>query len=303
MIVRAPGKLLLSGAYAVLRGAPALSIAVSRYAYADARVRNHNPTLEVKAAIPNGPWPMVNNAELNLSGQKLGLGSSSAGLVASLAALLHIRGNDLLGDDARRAILRSAFDAHRTAQGGGSGVDVATSIYGGLVEYRLSNDAPSVRSRAWPEHLIFRCYFSGRSARTSEFLTRVATFFAARKEEASTWFDRLGAQAEACVCAVDDGARSLVLAVDEYASLLRSFGRAADIAIATPEVEELARQARDEGGSFFMSGAGGGDCALYVGERQPGRAFVEAIIKCGFTEVGVEIDRSGVQAASYGGRQ
>jgi phosphomevalonate kinase len=51
MIARAPGKLVLSGAYAVLEGAPALVAAIDRYAVADASRPTLRVTPEVREAL------------------------------------------------------------------------------------------------------------------------------------------------------------------------------------------------------------------------------------------------------------
>src|SRR5688572_33181913 len=93
MIARAPGKLVLSGAYSVLEGAPALVAAVDRYALADEAREAPLITAEVRAAIAAGylieaPWfdASALRADAAAGGRKLGLGSSAAILVASLAA-------------------------------------------------------------------------------------------------------------------------------------------------------------------------------------------------------------------------
>ena len=58
MRARAPGKLVLSGAYAVLEGAPALVAAVDRYVVADTARAAELVTPEVRAAIGDAaaPW-------------------------------------------------------------------------------------------------------------------------------------------------------------------------------------------------------------------------------------------------------
>ena len=61
--VFAPGKMVLTGAYAVLRGAPAISVAVSRGAYAIAGSRG-TASREVAAAIGEDPAPEVDTSAL-----------------------------------------------------------------------------------------------------------------------------------------------------------------------------------------------------------------------------------------------
>ena len=91
---RAPGKLVLSGASSVLGGAPALVTAVDRYALADpARAAVHLAD-EVAAAVKSGLaaracFVDASALRVDLEGggsRKLGLGSSSAILLATLVA-------------------------------------------------------------------------------------------------------------------------------------------------------------------------------------------------------------------------
>ena len=122
MRVIAPGKLVLTGAYAVLEGAPAIVAAVDRYAVADTAVARRRST--------SGP-------STTTRGQKLGLGSSAASLVASLGARALARGDDPRHAAVRSEIFRAARDAHQRQQGGGSGVDVAASVHGGVLRYTV----------------------------------------------------------------------------------------------------------------------------------------------------------------------
>ncbi|EIL95727.1 phosphomevalonate kinase, partial [Rhodanobacter thiooxydans] len=99
---------------------------------------------------------------------KLGLGSSAALTVALASA---IRALD------RRAApsIDTLLAAHRRAQGGhGSGLDVAASLAGGLLLYRLHDGQPRIASATWPHGLEWCCVWSGRPASTGHFLQRLA---------------------------------------------------------------------------------------------------------------------------------
>src|SRR5215472_10009477 len=149
MRAMAPGKLLLTGAYAVLEGAPAIVTAVDRYAVADANQTDEKPPLEVRAAFgEDHPAPRADVRALrDETGRKLGLGSSAAALVASLGARALARGEDLRSPIVRALIFRAARAAHARAQGGGSGVDVAASVHGGMLRYSIdSNGHATVRT-------------------------------------------------------------------------------------------------------------------------------------------------------------
>ena len=83
MIARAPGKVVLSGAYAVLEGAPAIVAAVDRYVVADASREATRVTPEVEHALARrgaaaAPWFDASALRDETLGKKLGLGSSAA---------------------------------------------------------------------------------------------------------------------------------------------------------------------------------------------------------------------------------
>ena len=107
---------------------------------------------------------------------KLGLGSSAALTVALASALLKWAGT---GERVELGIewLQRLLNLHRAYQGGrGSGVDLAASLMGGLVEYRLQDDG-SVATAApldLPEGLFMAVVWTGRGADTGDFLGRLS---------------------------------------------------------------------------------------------------------------------------------
>jgi hypothetical protein len=155
--VIAPGKLVLTGAYAVLEGAPAIVIAVDRHAVADV----------------TSPGDADVSALHDASGRKLGLGSSAASMVASEGARAVARGEDPRDPLVRASIFRAVRGAHAVSQGGGSGVDVAASVHGGVLRYELTGGESRVHPLQLPRGLVFEAWWSGWSARTSDLLARL----------------------------------------------------------------------------------------------------------------------------------
>gem|GEM_PF-7007509 len=187
--VFAPGKMVLTGAYAVLRGAPALVVAVSRGAVAtDAREAPATP--EVAAALGVAMAPALDLRALFDGDRKLGLGASAAGLVATLGLRAALRGDRLDDASARDALFRVALAAHREAQGGGSGVDVAASVYGGVLEFTV--DGPTVAPAALPPGVVLAAYAARASARTSDLRRLVDGFCERSPERAAGLFSELG---------------------------------------------------------------------------------------------------------------
>ncbi len=159
----APGKLVLTGAYAVLAGAPAIVVATSRGVTADsARVAEH-VTPEVAAALGSAPAPAIDAGPLFFGTRKIGLGASAAIVVASLAAVEAARGANLAEEYVRARLFDRARAAHAKAQGGGSGVDVAASVYGGVLEY----EPGIVTRRSLPSDCSISVFACRESASTS----------------------------------------------------------------------------------------------------------------------------------------
>lgn len=272
---QAPGKLVLSGAYAVLSGAPAIVTATSRYVLADTSRPAELVTDEVAAALRPGQLaPSFDASQLREAGRKLGLGSSAAILLASLFALESAADPALDAVALRAALFERALVAHRQAQGGGSGVDVAASCFGGTLVYQLTASGPSLRPVTLPPELTFEVWVCPTSASTRDFIAAVSALERrAPVEHASL----LGAQAVAsaqAAAAVEAGdAAALLTALGAQQRALMALGRAAAIAIVTPELVQLSPLAEEQGAVLLPAGAGGGDIALFVGRDRSASAL------------------------------
>ncbi len=305
MRVIAPGKLVLTGAYAVLEGAPAIVAAVDRYAVADTR----SPAkIDVRSLQDSG-------------GQKLGLGSSAASIVASFGARALARGDDPRHAAVRSEIFRSARDAHQRQQGGGSGVDVAASVHGGVLRYTVlrppSSRAPqgaatsssppsssppstrrfetSIHAVDMPPGLVLAAFWSGTSARTSDLLARVDALRA--RGGAVAVFTALRGVAEEAADAIGEAARFVQRAA-AFGRALAALGDAADAPIVPPAFAELSALAEREGAAFFPSGAGGGDVAVWLGVEPPSSVFSARATALALSPLTIAIDHGGVRPES-----
>lgn len=273
MKARAPGKVVLSGAYAVLEGAPAIVSAVDRYVLCDTALPAERVTPEVAAALPGRPAPAFDASALRENGQKLGLGSSAAIVVASLAAVFGGEHPDALS--LRRAIEEPALRAHRQAQGGGSGIDVIASTRGGtLVATRWAPDVLEVAPVELPPGLCVEAWASGVSASTPELLRAVARFRAENPAHHAEIMSALGASARRAVDTLGAGnGPALVLELALQRELLGQLGSASHVPIVTPMVKSLAEWAKARGAAVLPSGAGGGDIVLWVSMQPSPAAF------------------------------
>jgi phosphomevalonate kinase len=285
---RAPGKLLLAGAWAVLDGAPALVCAVDRYAVADTS-RTAEPSRELRAALGDAPAPAVDVSALHDGDAKLGLGSSAAALVAALGALAAEAGADLASPAVREELLHRARAAHAAAQAGGSGVDVAASVYGGVLRY-AQGQVPT--RTALPAGLALRVYFAGTSARTSELRARVDALAPARRK---ALMGPLAAAAEAACAACERGdATALVAALRAAGAGIESLGHAADAPLVPPPMARVAALAAAEGAAFLPSGAGGGDVSGWLGPHAPSPSVSAELERIGARPVALGLDPDGV---------
>jgi phosphomevalonate kinase len=295
----APGKLLLTGAYAVLEGAPAVVVAVDRYAVADASQMGRDASAEVRAALGDEPAPAVDTRPLqDETGRKLGLGSSAAALVASLGVRALARGEDLRASGVRARIFRVARESHARAQGGGSGVDVAASVHGGVLRYTVDGSGgAAVRALELPRDLSMVAYDSGTSVRTCDMRARF-DWLRARPADRRLLAGLFEAAQEACAAVEAGDTRSFVTWAREFGSALGVLGRLADAPIVPPRFAELASLAERERAAFFPSGAGGGDVAVWLGTAPPSAAFASRAEALSMRLLALGIDRGGLRPDS-----
>ena len=332
---RAPGKLVALGEYAVLEGAPALVLAIDRYAVAslepshDAECHLRTRMAEpedcsfsvgassgvklidtVTASAPAGrAWSgLLDSSAFFAAGPKLGLGSSAAALCAwaGVWAAYVARGSTRADTS-----LAALVGLHRAFQGGrGSGIDVAASVMGGVVEFRLDvARAPQVGSVQLPNSVGFAGIFAGRSASTPALVAHFRAFQAARPAEAAKWVRRLSATAEAgCAAARGNAAGAFIEAIADYGRGLACLGEAIGADIVTAEHRQIGEHARRHGVAYKVSGAGGGDlglaCALDEGALDAFKASVRErgfrVIDLGLAESGLTVNE--VADASVGER-
>jgi phosphomevalonate kinase len=292
---RAPGKVVLSGAYAVLEGAPAIVSAVTRYVTCDSERPAERVTPEVRAALPSGPYPAFDASELRDGQHKLGLGSSAAIVVASLAAAVE-RGHALDDEALRRAVEAPALRAHQLAQGGGSGIDVAASARGGtLLAQRTAPGVLAIEPVTLPAGLHVEAWASGVSASTPELLRAVARFKDERRRDYEELMISLtGAASRAAAALRAEQARGLITELSLQRELLARLGSASGVPIITPEVRQLAEWAKGRAAAVLPSGAGGGDIVLWAALEPSPSAFRELAVALGHRQVALELHARGV---------
>lgn len=279
----APGKVVIWGEYAVLAGAPALVMAVDRYAHASVslegkvwHIRSTGFESEITldagallslapsaaagaaavirsalAALGDPPLPAgaritTDTTAFHEAGSKLGIGSSAAICTATCAALAEV-----LSRPFDPSIPRAA---HRLLQGkAGSGLDVAAACEGGLLRFQSGRTSPAT----WPSGLHYRFFWVGHPAKTTHHLARFAAWRTAGNNRP---LDDLCAASAALFSRTD------LAALRIYVDRLKALDAAANLGIydaAHARLEELASRVQVV---YKPCGAGGGDIGIAVSD-------------------------------------
>ncbi len=319
--VHAPGKLFVTGEYAVLHGERALVVALDAGIVArvepsrrwrlvaadlglDAPLEDVSPGSRaalLAAAVAAG------RAELGISGpltvvvcgstaaarRKHGLGGSAASVVAILAALAGARGADIEDEATRSMLFSQALSVHREHQlGRGSGADVAASVYGGWIDYTTGDAMPRLSHVALPDDIRLAAVWSGVASDTA----RAIGAFEPRVHLAA--MRAILKRFWAAVGAADRGA--ILREIDAYGRELASFGAGGG----ADEIERLSAAARSLGWAAKGSGAVGGDCAIAIGFGDCDAAALErSWHAAGAQPLDVSVDVRGVRPVGGGFRE
>ena len=327
IVASAPGKVILSGEYAVLDGAPAVCVAIDRrarvtveyndedhhvvaapgHAESTARFRVADGVVEWLAGgedlkLVEDLWRTANvdtTAHFSIrldtsefvdaaSGAKIGIGSSAALMTAFAAALCHVGDVD---EDASRI----AFAAHRAFQKGlGSGVDIACCCRGGLIEYAMGEGTG--RPVTWPDGLAFGLFWSGVPASTSAKLKHLIKSDPRPSRAALVYASRRVALAWG-----SGDVQDVLLEYQDYIQVLREFSDDHELGIFDAGHAEMVAAAEAAGLVYKPCGAGGGDVGIVLSsDAESIAAFVDRAKEQNFRHLAVSADPLGVQATGQG---
>lgn len=326
MKVVASGKVFLFGEYAVLEGAPALVMAVDRYAHARAvasdceaselwrwTVQAFRSDTELSPLLPARTGEgegapafdfaslprsvVVDTHRLSDGAVKLGLGSSAAACVTLAATCVWRAGHSLASDEARRRIFRVARAVHDRLQGErGSGADVAAAVEGGLLRYEIAAGGRFSHLRLpVPLRLLF--VPTGVAASTRLFLAKVRELRGAQPDAYHRRLRVLGELAtELCTELESRPAADVCLLVHSYVAHLDALGHDAGVPIVSEPHRRIVALARQSGCAAKPSGAGGGDLAVvFCPDGASALAARAALAAAGFPTLELEPDGAGVR--------
>ena len=199
----------------------------------------------------------LNTQQMYHEGSKLGLGSSAALMVALLGVVhrlmqRHSQTRELNASDA----FQIAHSAHQASQGGvGSGLDIATSLTGGVIRFQ----AGAITPIAWPQELGHLFVYAGVPASTTELVGRFNRWHNNGTPKALN-------QLKLAAFELADGAINIDN-LQRYISALKSLDREAKIGIFSPEHDWVSQLAERIGVLYNPCGAGGGDLGIALSDR------------------------------------
>ena len=318
MKLSAPGKLFLTGEYAVLWGAPATLAAVEPRLNATLDARADD---QIELRIPGGTsrgvksksgidWsgPVepsrfarravelakpergftlhISAGESGPKGQKLGLGTSASATAIAVAAAL--------GDASPERVFPLAAQAHWEVQGKrGSNGDVAAACFGGLIRYERWPVEQPERPKPMVTSLdasgfVLALVFSGRSAKTP---SMVAAVEAALKPDERIVLAKQSADITATfVGSLGQNPARAIEALNAAGDWLGELGKRAGVGVVTPTLAAIQKIGRAHGLAAKVSGAGGGDGALLAGfDARALKSALSELHRSGFQTLSIRV--------------
>ncbi len=234
--------------------------------------------------------------------QKLGVGSSAALGVALASALACWSGRqDVL--EPRLDWLGKLLRLHRDFQGGrGSGIDLAASLIGGVVEYQLADEGSVARAEplTLPHGLHLTFIWTRRAASTGGFLERLSQAMVTNRAGVGRVLNELGEVSLAGVTALREAkVREFVEATDTFCDGMAALGREAGLQILSEVHIRLRDLARRHGIHYKPSGAGGGDVGIAAtDDPEAALALARAVGEAGFPILELAVDDHGLLTRS-----
>jgi len=324
----APGKAVIAGEYAVLAGAPAISMALNRRAqvrireieesshcvsapgYLEGSFRfSVTPEAEIvwldelpsaKAfALFEAVWKQLGMTQrsglsiiLDTSGFFDAASGSKLGLGSSAALATALTAALAALQSSPVSIDSVAASAHQEFQrGNGSGIDIATAVHGGVIGYQVGTRTISL---PWPKGLVYQLLWSGEAVSTTGKLDHLAKTLSLPSR------DRLVTLSRDVTAAWTAGSITRLLSeLRRYTLVLQEFSLDHKLGIFEAGHQELADKAETCRKTVYKPcGAGGGDIGIVLAESMREiDLFTTDAVKSGFEPLDISLDSAGVLVA------
>lgn len=231
---------------------------------------------------------------------KFGFGSSAAMTVALFRVLLHRANPELIITEDQ--LFDLAQNAHRKAQGNiGSGIDIAASVYGGVLLYslKLEGNKPLGKPQkiAYWDDLYVLPIWSGRSTSTKKMVQGVTKL----KETKPALYERImsrliSVSGNGCSNYLKKDFPGFCAAIKEYHQILLQLGQESKVPIISIDHQNLSLLMEQLGVVYKPSGAGGGDIGVaFAADKEKVNEIHHHLSKTNFRILQFKISRCGVK--------
>jgi len=255
----------------------------------------------MKPSNPPGSFQLILNTDdfyLTDTGQKLGLGSSAA----LTAALINGLQNFYRAPLDSKALFIKALAAHYFSQGKkGSGIDVAASCFGGILEFQkpknVEEEIPRVTKTDLPNDLKIIPIWSGTSTSTREFVTKVMQFKEDQPKKYWSIMENLSELSHwGCQSLRNDETSKFLEICDQYFYTLMQLGNSSGTGIVSDAHKQIAKIVQHDGGVYKSSGAGGGDIGIaFTDSSIIEQKLTDALLHSDFEILNLDLEYSGAE--------
>jgi mevalonate kinase len=314
--VSAPGKLMLFGEHAVVHGRPCIVTAVDARMRVFLKKRKDNkivvniPDLNLKnyivstedldkpckkeikfvlTAIKNffEKYQIKSGLEIETKSEfsmKFGLGSSSAVTVATIKGLSKLFGIKMRNKELFDLAYKTVLDIQKV----GSGFDLAAAIYGGTLYFVTGG---KVIKKIKIRNIPVIVGYTGIKADTATLVKMINRKLKKNPQKINKIFDEIGRIVNLAKVEIKD---SNWKRVGELMNLNQDLLRELDVS--SQELENLIKAALDSGAyGAKLSGAGGGDCMIAIGDEKNFSKIKMAMEKAGGKIIEMKIPAEGVK--------
>ncbi|GAB4168324.1 MAG: phosphomevalonate kinase [Calditrichia bacterium] len=242
----------------------------------------------------------IDSKDFYVQDHKLGFGSSAA-LAAALFYYFLARNENNFESPNKSQLIKLAWDSHRAFQSNkGSGIDIHSSVLGGMLQYRLhfgKEGTVSQYAQLDYRDLPLCVVYAGYSTSTSEMLHRVTDFKRQSPKEFSHLMVDMGnISSQAINAYLNHEVGTVIDNINEYRRLLDLLGRKSGCDIISGFHSNLAKIVESENGAYKPSGAGGGDIGIIVADSYERLEHIKKkLVKANILSIDISIDEIGVR--------
>lgn len=242
------------------------------------------------------------------TGPKLGVGASAAVATALMAGLEHIaHASSAVVASSPAALHARVWQAHRSAQQGGSGIDIAASVYGGVLRYQWATQqrgrgegiTAQVQSLPWPisNDVVLLGVWAGHATSTPHMVQQVTAWGRMQPALYDQLMHTLGDAAESGATALRTGdCPALCDAITRTFQALQHLSQVSGVPIVSETHARVGELVYALGAVYKPSGAGGGDLGIAVcPSPQVAQQVVAALTQSGWQTFALACAQHGVQ--------